>query len=60
MFKESDFVYCAKSEEIDVRKKEHLMQQGFTGILFCFVSGNNRTLAVASAERVFSDNTWCR
>lgn len=44
VFKESGFVYCAKSNEIDVRKKE---------------SGNNRTLAVASAERVFSDSTWC-
>jgi hypothetical protein len=60
VFKESGFVYCAKSKEIYVRKKGHLMHQGLTGILFCSESGSSRTLAVASAERVFSRNTWCQ
>lgn len=36
------------------------MQQGLADILFCSESGNSRTLAVASAERVFSGNTWCQ
>lgn len=53
VFKEYGFVYCAKSKEIDVRKKEHLMQQRLTGILFCSESGNNRTLGCSLCWKSF-------